>query len=260
MLFAFVGTSLGLRRGAFGCFLNLRGVILTKMNVFKNYFTKFELILWGGSVLFIIAAFLLFDRSSYLTLTASLIGVTALILSAKGNPLSQVLMIIFCFIYGFISLKFKYYGELITYMGMSMPMSVFALVSWLKNPAENGKAEVKVNKLKFGEHIFMWILTLGVTVAFYFILSYFNTANILPSTFSVTTSFLAIYLTARRSPFYAIAYAFNDVILIVLWVLASFEDFTYISVSVCFAAFLVNDLYGFINWRKMEKRQREKCF
>ena len=84
----------------------------------------------------------------------------------------------------------------------------------------------------------------------------FHTANLLPSTLSVTTSFLAVYLTFRRSAYFALAYASNDIVLIALWVLASLADTRYLSVVVCFAAFLVNDLYGFINWRRMKERQR----
>ena len=114
---------------------------------------------------------------------------------------------------------------------------------------------MKVNRIHKKETIFMWLLTAVVTVVFYFILDAFHTANIAPSTLSVTTSFLAVYLTFRRSPYFAMAYAANDIVLIVLWVLASLEDIRYVSVVVCFAAFLVNDLYGFISWRKMEKRQ-----
>ena len=101
----------------------------------------------------------------------------------------------------------------------------------------------------------MWMLGLVVTVEFYFILRFFNTANLLPSTLSVTTSFVAVYLTFRRSPYYALAYAANDVVLIVLWVMAALTEVRYLSVVVCFVAFLVNDLYGFISWRRMGKRQ-----
>ncbi|MBQ1229975.1 MAG: nicotinamide mononucleotide transporter, partial [Clostridia bacterium] len=71
----------------------------------------------------------------------------------------------------------------------------------------------------------------------------------------VTTSFLAVYLTFRRSPFFALAYAANDIVLILLWSMASASEIRYISVTVCFVAFLVNDLYGFFNWKRMEKRQ-----
>ena len=79
----------------------------------------------------------------------------------------------------------------------------------------------------------------------------------MPSALSVTTSFLAVYLTFRRSPYFALAYAANDVVLILLWILASAEEIRYLSVVVCFVAFLFNDLYGFINWRKMKKKQQK---
>lgn len=223
----------------------------------KNYFLKSEIILWCSSVILIVVSFCIFDRENYLTLSASLIGVTSLIFNAKGNPLGQLLMVIFSLLYGVISYSFNYYGEMVTYLGMTMPMAVFALISWLRNPYKGNKAEVKVNSVSKTETVFMWMGTALVTVIFYFILKYFNTANILPSTLSVTTSFLAVYLTFRRSPYFAIAYAANDIILIALWILASVSDIRYISVVVCFIAFLVNDIYGYISWRGMKQRQRE---
>ena len=228
------------------------GVIMKKL---LNYFSKGEIVLWASSVVLIVLSFLIFDRSSYATLFASLIGITALIFCAKGNPIGQVLIIIFSLIYGAISYSFSYYGEMATYLGMSMPMAVFSLITWLRHPYKDNKSEVKVNSIRKREHLLMWPLTALVTVVFYFILAYFGTANLIPSTLSVTTSFLAVYLTARRSPFYALAYAANDIILIVLWVLASLHDTTYVSVVVCFIAFLSNDIYGFVNWQRMKKRQ-----
>ena len=101
----------------------------------------------------------------------------------------------------------------------------------------------------------MWVATAVVTVIFYFILNRFHTANIVPSTLSVTTSFLAVYLTFRQSPYFALAYAANDVVLILLWILASAEEIRYLSVVVCFVAFLFNDLYGFVSWQRMKERQ-----
>jgi nicotinamide mononucleotide transporter PnuC len=166
-------------------------------------------------------------------------------------------MVIFSILYGIISFRFRYYGEMITYLGMTAPMAVFALISWLRNPYKGNKAEVAVNHLHRGEVGLMLLLTAAVTVLFYYILHYFNTANMVPSTLSVTTSFIAVYLTFRRSPYFALAYAANDVVLIVLWTLAALENISYISVIICFIVFLVNDLYGFISWRRMEKRQSQ---
>lgn len=227
------------------------------MRILREYFSKKEIFLWALSIVFILVSFLLFDNSNYLTLIASLIGATSLIFCAKGNPFGQFLMIIFGAFYGFISWTFRYYGEMITYLGMTVPMAILALVSWIKNPYEKNKPEVKVNHLKLKEVIFMLTLSLFVTFIFYFILKHFNTTNLFFSTISITTSFVAVYLTFRRSPFFALVYALNDVVLIVLWILASIVNPSYVSVVVCFIVFLVNDLYGFYNWLKMEKRQKK---
>ena len=98
----------------------------------KNRFTTQEKLLWLVSTVVILWAFALFDRSNYMTLAASLIGVTSLIYNAKGNPFGQLLMIVFSLLYGVISYSFQYYGEMITYLGMTMPMAAFAMGSWLK--------------------------------------------------------------------------------------------------------------------------------
>ena len=208
-----------------------------------NYFTKAEILLWCISVMLILVSFIIFDGESILTLIASLIGVTSLIFNAKGNPFGQFLIVVFSLLYGIISFTFSYYGEMITYLGMTAPMAVFAL------------AEVKVNRLKKKEIVFMFLLTAVITFIFYFILAAFNTANLIPSTISVATSFLAVYLTFRRSAFYAAAYAANDVVLIILWIMATLSNITYLSVAICFIIFLINDVYGFISWSKMQKRQ-----
>ena len=225
------------------------------MKKLTSYFSKGELALWGSSAGLILISFFLFDRVNFMTLAASLIGTTSLIFNAKGNPIGQALMVLFSLLYGVISYTFSYFGEMITYLGMTGPMALFALISWLRNPYKGNHAEVAVNRLENKELALMYVLTALVTLGFYFILEHFNTANIIPSTLSVTTSFVAVYLTFRRSPYFALAYAANDVVLIVLWILAAKEDISYLSVIICFVMLLVNDLYGFVSWKRMEKRQ-----
>ena len=228
------------------------------MNLKKSFksLTVFELVLWLVSCAGVLLSSLIGDFS-VLSLAAPIIGVTALIFIAKGDVLGQLLTLIFSVLYAVVSFRLRYYGEMITYLGMSMPMAVFSLVSWLRHPSDK-KDEVKVNHLKAPEFVFMAFLTIAVTIAFYFILKYFNTANLIPSTISVTTSFAAVYFVFRRSQLYAVAYAANDVVLVVLWLMAAADDIKYISMAVCFMAFLVNDIYGFINWRKMAKAQAER--
>ena len=225
------------------------------MKKLTAYFSKGELALWGASSVLILVSFLIFDRVNFMTLAASLIGTTSLIFNAKGNPIGQALMVVFSLMYGVISYTFSYFGEMITYLGMTGPMALFALISWLRNPYKGNRAEVAVNRIGKWEYSFLYLATAAVTLGFYFILAHFNTANILPSTLSVATSFVAVYLTFRRSPWFALAYAANDVVLIDLWILAAREDISYLSVIICFVMFLVNDLYGFVSWKRMERRQ-----
>ncbi|MCM1299208.1 MAG: nicotinamide riboside transporter PnuC [Firmicutes bacterium] len=221
----------------------------------RNYFTESEIILWFSSAALIVISFFIFGGDNVLTLVASVIGVTSLLLCAKGNPLGQILIIVFSVLYGIVSYSSAYYGEMVTYLGMTAPMAVISLVAWLKNPYKGNKAEVKVSRLRKGEIPVLLLLTAAVTVLFYFILRFFGTANLAPSTLSVTTSFIAVYLTFRRSAFFAAAYAANDIVLIILWVMAAINDISYLSVVICFVVFLANDIYGFISWLKRRKEQ-----
>ena len=227
------------------------------LNRLLSYFSKFEICLWSCSIVFTTISFAVFDRENHIMLAASIIGATYLIFNAKGNPIGQVLLVIFSILYGIISYHFSYYGEMITYLGMSTPMAILALISWIRNPYEGNRAEVKINSLKKAEIIFMFVLTAIITFIFYFILKFFHTANPIPSTASVTTSFLAVYLTFRRSRYFTLAYATNDIILIYLWVLATLSDMKYMSVTICFVMFLVNDIYGYVNWTKIQKKQSQ---
>ncbi|MGN0690266.1 MAG: nicotinamide riboside transporter PnuC [Oscillospiraceae bacterium] len=213
--------------------------------------TKKEWGLWLTSLLIIAVSDIISGDIDFLTLTAAWIGITSLIFAAKGNVWSQVLMIVFSILYGIISWRFRYWGEMITYLGMTMPMAIWSMITWIKNPAKNGK-EVAIQRLN-KKHI-IGIIFFGtiITVVFYYILSAFDTPNIVFSTISITTSFIAASLTMLRTPYFALAYASNDIVLIILWSLASVENPVYIPVVVNFVIFFVNDMYGFISWKKRE--------
>ncbi len=226
------------------------------MKKFLKSITLVEWLIWNISVISIIVCFFAFKNTQYLYLVASLIGATALIFVSKGNPIGQLLTIVFSVFYGIISYSFNYYGEMITYLGMSAPIALWALISWLRNPYKGNKSKVKVNSLSKKEWCLFLIAAVVITVSFFFVLQALNTANLIISTVSVLTSFLAAYLTARRSRFYAIGYGANDIVLIVLWSMASYENITYLPMAICFIAFFVTDTYGFINWSIMNKKQK----
>lgn len=212
--------------------------------------TRFEWWLWVVSVVVVAGAYLVAPQPEYLTLSASLIGVTSLIFIAKGMLIGQVLVVLFSVLYGVVSYINAYYGEVITYVCMTAPMAVVALISWARHPYKDS-AEVEVASLSVRRFVGLLFLGAMVTVAFYYILRELGTANLWVSTLSVTTSFVAVGLTALRSPYYAVGYALNDIVLIMLWLLVA-----NVPMALCFVMFLANDIYGFVNWRRMHRRQQ----
>ena len=222
---------------------------------FFSTLTKFEWGLWLSSLVGVLICTLLSPEFHVLSLIASLIGVTSLIFIAKGSWQGQILMVIFATLYGIVSFEQRYFGEMITYLGMSLPMAVFALISWLRHPYRE-TTEVQIAALRPLHMAVLVPLSGIVSVGLYFLLGALGTQNLMISTLSVTTSFFAASLTFLRTPYFALAYALNDVVLIVMWTLVAIREPAYFSMVICFAVFLVNDLYSFYNWMKMRRRQR----
>lgn len=222
-------------------------------NPFKKL-TKFEVGLWLCSLAVILLSAVLSGADGLLSSVASVIGVTALIFVAKGMVTGQVLTVVFAVFYGIISFSFKYYGEVITYLCMTAPMAVFSVASWLRHPHE-GSDRVEVARLTPKVIAGMIVSAIAVTAVFYFVLAALGNEALIVSAVSITTSWLASYLTFFRSPFYALAYAANDIVLIILWIIAAAGDISCLSMVFCFIMFLINDLYGFINWKKMQAEQ-----
>lgn len=219
-------------------------------NPFINFKTR-DWVLWIISLAAVMGTNILGPDFDLLTLIATILGVTSLIFAAKGHVLAPLTMIVFCLLYGVISYRFSYWGEMATYLGMSLPMAIFAAVTWFKNPSETA-GEVEIGILGRKRRIIVFTLGLAVTVIFYFILGALDTPNLFISTLSIITSFMGAALTMLRSSYFALWYAGNDLVLITLWVLASITDPVYIPVAVNFFIFFFNDVYGFISWKKRE--------
>ena len=226
---------------------------MKKRNVFADL-NRFERILWSVSLLAIVISFVVSGGKDPFSAVASMIGVTSLIFIAKGYVFGQWLTVVFSVLYGIISLWFRYFGEMITYLGMSAPMAIMAAISWMRHPYE-GTREVEVSRLTKGKLAILLGSSVVVTYVFYLILKALGNASLAVSTVSITTSYLAAGLIFLRSPWYALAYAANDIVLVILWIVAAREDISCLPMVMCFVMFLANDLYAFYNWGRMQRRQ-----
>lgn len=222
-------------------------------NPFRDL-SRFEWALWLTSIAVITLSFILSGGGDWLSMTASLIGVTALIFVAKGYVLGQVLTVVFAVFYGIVSYFFRYYGEMITYLGMTAPSAIATAIAWMRHPYQDSR-EVEVCRVTLVKIRNLILLTAAATAFFYLVLRAMGNASLIVSTISIATSVVASCLTFMRSPYYALGYASNDLVLIVLWSIAAAQDISCLPMLLCFVMFLLNDLYGFFNWRRMLKRQ-----
>ena len=172
--------------------------------------------------------------------TGDLIGVIAILVVLLG----LIFEILYLFVYPLFKMRYCKVGD-VYYKNLKD-----------KNPFEKNKLEVEIANLTKKDYLIMLISSISVTTIFYFILDLFGTANIVVSTISVFTTFTAVFLTYKRSEFFALGYLVNDIVLIVLWLMACVTDIKYISVVAGFFAFMFMDSYTFINWSRMKKRQQ----
>lgn len=229
---------------------------MNKLKKFISSFSPFEIALWAvsSSVGIITSAI---TRSGWLSSVTTVIGMTSLIIISKGYPAGQLLTVVFSVLYSIVAYSTGYYGEMITYLGMTAPSALITFISWLKHPYKSGEPTIKITQMTPKKFLLVGAASAAVTAAFYFILRALNTSNLMWSTASVFTSFAAVLLLLMRTPYYALAYFTNDLVLIVLWGMAAIHNPDYVPTTINFVMFMFNDLYGFISWRRIKKLQDE---
>lgn len=218
--------------------------------------TVFEWVLWITSITVTTVLYFIYPADDALSLVAALFGFTCLIFIAKGAILGQLLCVIFATLYGIVSLRVGYYGEMLTYILMSAPVAVMAIISWAKHPFKETN-QVAVRDLRRRDIPYVLIACVLVTTLFHFVLRWLGCANLAVSTVSVATSFFAASLAFLRCPWFSLGYIANDTVLIVLWSLMLPHDRAALSMIACFSLFLLHDLYGLISWQHMKLRQRK---
>lgn len=221
-------------------------------------FSLGEILLLAGSLIAEAVLFAFLPEKNWLSFSASLLGILTIIFMAKGNVLGHCLSIGFSVLYSMVSFREGYYGEMIAYLGINIPICLVAIILWIRNPSASGNNEVKIKKTGWKDLFIVLGLATPVAAAAFFLLYFLGTSNLVLNAASLYSCIIADLLTWRRSKYYAVAFCVNDAIIIAMWTIASLSNFSNIVMVGCFVIFLVNDLYGFIDWQRREKIQTER--
>ena len=223
------------------------------MKLLKDW-TNFEKLLLFGSVVIVSVVGLCF-KSDLLTVSCSIVGIITALLLAKGKNLGQVFGLLITILYSIVSFKNKYYGEVLIYALVMLPMYIIGIFTWINHKNEKTNS-VEINSIEKKEWVIVSIVFALVFVGIYYLLKAFNTNELVVSTISVLASLFAVYLQIRRSKYSFSFYMVNDIILMFLWGIPVIRG-SYILFPMLLNPIInfINDMYGFYNWKKTEKIQ-----
>jgi len=225
--------------------------ILGKWNLFEILLLVIGL---GG----IVACFFISTEKSYLSLFASVVGVVSVVFTAKKLQFAPVISIGYNILYAVVAFTQKFYGEVIVYLCVLLPLSILTLIGWLRSRA-NADATIEPRKIGKKETIILAALLAPISVGMYFLLLVLDTPNILVSTISFVTAFYAAYLLFRKNAFYAVIYTINSIFVIILWTITTIEQgIQFLPMVVNFVLFCILDVYAIFNWFRQSKNRKDE--
>lgn len=227
-----------------------------KVSFFKDWSNLEKILLFGSTTLVSLAGIIF--KADILTTICAIVGIITALLLAKGKKMGQIFGLLIVALYSIVSFRNGYYGEVIIYMCIMLPMYIIGIVSWVRHQNKETNT-VEVNKIKLKEWIIVLFASIVCFIGIYFLLKAFNTKQLFISSLSVIDSLFAVYLGVRRSKYSFYFYVVNDLILILLWGIPVVTG-TIILIPMVFNPLinLINDLYGIYNWKKLEKVQGVK--
>lgn len=218
----------------------------------KKYFkcwNKFEI------TLLILGIILLLGLGIYLNCgllptIVPFLGFFSALHQAKGLVLGQITGVVMAILYSIMSYSNQYYGEVIIYTVVILPLYISGIYTWLNNK-DKKSSKVKQNKLKKKEWNFLLVINILLFVVLYFLLKHFNTSNLLVSTISMNINLTATYLLVRRSKYSFLFYLINAFILLILWGTPVLKgDIMFLPMTFDAILLLINNIYGLHSWSK----------
>lgn len=219
------------------------------MQEYLKSWNTFEKVIFVSSVVFILGLGLVL-KCDLLTTIVAFLGFFSALNQAKGKVVGQFTGVFLALLYSIVSYRNRYFGEVIVYLVVILPLYIFGIFSWLKNKDKKTE-KVKQNVIGKNEWIMILVSCIVLFIGLYQLLRYFDTSQLLVSTLSMIINITATYLLVRRSKYSFILYIFNALILLVLWGIPVVGG-DYLLIPMVFDAILllINDIYGFKSWAR----------
>jgi nicotinamide mononucleotide transporter len=230
------------------------------MGILKNW-TRFEI---GWLFTFtLINIYLFFAWSdSLLGLISSISGMLCVVLVAKGKIANYYFGIVQTLTYAYIAYGYGLYGEVMLNALFYFPVQFIGIYMWNKNKTEHGvKGEdVRISSLTRKGWFYTLVSIIILTIGYGFFLKYLGGNLVWTDSATNVLSIAAQILMLKRYTEQWLLWISVNVLSIFLWLGALISqggnDF---SMLVMWSAFLVNSIYGYVNWRKLSIKQVQEA-
>jgi len=227
------------------------------MEKIKRYFSgwsKFELAwLILSSVIMVVLSIIWGD--SIPALISGITGVIGVVLAAKGKVSTYVFATINVAIYAWLTFNNHLYGEFMLNAFYYIPMNFVGFYLWSRHKdEESGDVEGKMLTLK---QLLILLITVAVVVVVYWqILSRIGGQLALIDAMSTVFSVVALIMQVARYAEQWLLWIIVNVVSVLMWVLLLGKDPSAVTMVVMWAAYLLNSVYGYMNWKKLAAKNR----
>lgn len=226
-------------------------------NEWRGY-NLLDLILISVGIITITITSIIFGSKWYV-IVSTLLGLLCVFTQAKGKVATQFIGIIYFCFYIFISYTQALYGEALLYLIIMLPMYIYGAIHWLANRDKKDEVVIVRSNLSKKEWIFAGLGIAVISVGVFFLLRALNTAELIVSTIAFATMLPAEYLLIRRCKWNQVAFLVNDFIVPILWLFIVIDgNYGILPLCVYHVFQITYDVYGLIQWIKLEKKQKEQ--
>lgn len=225
---------------------------MSKIKGFFGDWTMFEKcwLVVSGTLIVLLS---LIWGDNLLAIFSGLAGVVSVVLCAKGKIQNYAFGMFQAITYAILCYQSQIYGE-VMYNILMVPMIIIGFISWQRNMGA-GNAEVKARNLTAKGWVCLIIGSVAAVAGYSIILKMLGGNFAMMDSTTTTLSVIATLLMLARYSEQWVMWIIVNVASVILWSMALVKgDSGAVTLIVMWSAYLLNSIYGYINWRRMAKQ------
>lgn len=208
---------------------------------------------WLAVATAVILGLSIYWKENFIGIVSALTGVWCVIFTGKGKRSSFIFGTINVLFYAIVSLKAKYYGEVMLNLLYYLPMNFVGWFMWKKHMNEE-TGEVKKTHLSLKKGTVLYALTAVAILLYGTVLRFIGGKLPYIDSMSTTVSVTAQILSVKRLTEQWVLWIIVDVVTVIMWGINFAKGGENIATLAMWSVYLINAIIMFIKWNKEAKK------